>query len=254
MAVATGVALAASAAAGLAGGVMASQASRSAANTAADAQRDSANAALQGQREGMEYQKYLHQQTRADFEPYRKIGERAVSDYDRLMNGYDIQQSPAAKYQLTQGSKALGRSLASRGLSGSGNAAQRFADLNSSIAGSDWNNQYSRIMEALKLGTAASANTSAAGNALGGQIGAGAQNTSSIYSNMGNNLSNIYQQQGNNDASFWSGLGGLPARAAASGLSSYASSGGGIGSGGGMGNGWGQMPEFSVNPMFQPKY
>ena len=244
---------------GVVGGVMGRNASKEASEKAENIQRESTEKGLQAQREALDYQKELYGNTRKDFSPYTAIGEQGAKDYTRLMSGgYDMKESPAAQYQLTKGSQALGRALAARGLSGSGNAAQRFADLNSSIAASDWNNQYTRILDALKLGTGASSVVAGAGNALGGQVGANASNTSSIYGNQGNNMANIYQNEGANEAKFWSGMGGLTSRAAATGISAYA--GGMFGGGSGMGGGgsamsgggspgysWGKMPEFTVN-------
>lgn len=199
--------------------IMGANATESASNTAADAQSYAADKALQGQREALAQQKEIYNNQRADFAPYKGIGERGVQDYTKLMNGeYDMKQSPAAQYQLTQGTKALNRSLAARGLSGSGNAAQRLTELNSNIAASDWANQYSRITDALKIGQGAASSVANAGSQMANNYGQSANAQAGIYGNMGNNMANIAMQQGQNQASLYSGLGGMTTRAATTGI------------------------------------
>jgi hypothetical protein len=141
-------------------------------------------------------------------QPFYEIGKANLPAFQSMISGnYDMKESPAAQYQLTKGTKAMNRALASRGLSGSGNAAQRLTELNQSVAASDWQAQYQRITDALKLGTGASASMGSAGQNLTSSTQAGAQN-----------LGNIAMQQGQNQASLYSGLGGLTSNAAATGL------------------------------------
>ena len=140
--------------------------------------------------------------TTESFRPYTEVGTNALDDYQKMLyGGYDMQESPAAQYQLTQGTKAMNRALASRGLSGSGNAVNRLTELNSSIAATDWSNQYNRLLDAINIGTSASAKTASAGSkyadqlsTAAGQIGSNAWNQAnaqnSIYSNAINTLQN----------------------------------------------------------------
>ena len=140
--------------------------------------------------------------TTESFAPYTEVGTNALDDYQKMLyGGYDMQESPAAQYQLTQGTKAMNRALASRGLSGSGNAVNRLTELNSSIAATDWSNQYNRLLDAINIGTSASAKTASAGSkyadqlsTAAGQIGSNAWNQAnaqnSIYSNAINTLQN----------------------------------------------------------------
>jgi hypothetical protein len=201
---------------GTIGAIAGSSATTTAATTAAHAQ-DAATTLAKNQ----------YNQTRSDFMPYHDVGVAAIPQYQKMLNGgYDMKESPAAQYQLSQGTKALNRSLASRGLSGSGNAVNRLTELNSSIAASDWSNQYSRILDALKLGTGASSSMGAASNTLtqAGQQGA-------------QNLGQIAQNQGNNQASLYAGMGGQTSNAAALGLKAYQAYGAGGGAGAGAGGG-----------------
>jgi hypothetical protein len=196
---------------GTLGAIMGSNATESAANTAADAQRYATDIANQN-----------YQQTRTDFKPFYDVGVNATSDYEKMLHGgYDMKESPAAQYQLQKGTVALNRAMAKRGLSGSGNAVNRLTELNSSIAASDWSNQYSRILDALKLGTGASSSMGAASNT----------NTSANQTGA-TNLGNIATNEGNNQASLYSGLGGQSANSAALGLKAYQTyKGAGVGAG-----------------------
>jgi hypothetical protein len=185
-----------------------SDATTQAANTASEAQRASADAAAQVQREAMAQTERLNK-------PFYEVGTRAIPDYERMLRGgYDMKESPAAQYQLMKGTRAMNRSLASRGLSGSGNAVQRLTELNQSVAASDWNNQYSRILDALKLGTGAS-------STMGASSTSGANALSNIAMQSGTNQANIAMQQGNNQASLYSGVGGIGYNTAALGIKGY---------------------------------
>jgi hypothetical protein len=183
-------------------------ATRSAANTAADATRSAADTSATVQREAMAQSERLNQ-------PFYDVGKAAIPEYQKMVSGgYDMKESPAAQYELTKGTRAMNRALASRGLSGSGNAVNRLTELNQSVAAKDWQNQYSRILDALKLGTGASASMGAASTS-----GANALSNSAMQT--GSNLGNIAMQQGANQASLYSGMGGLTSNAAATGLKGY---------------------------------
>lgn len=202
--------------------IMGSNATEKAAETSANATTAAAGKSYDAQMAALSAQKDIYNQTSADFQPYADVGKRAIPAYEKMLNGgYDMKESPAAKYQLTQGTKALNRAMASRGLSGSGNAVNRLTDLNSSIATSDWSNQYSRILDALKLGTGASSSMGSAGNVLSGATGQNAGQTSATAMSAGNTLAGIYGNLGTNQASLYSGLGGQTSNAAALGLKAY---------------------------------
>jgi hypothetical protein len=171
-----------------------------AADTAAGAQNNATNVANQQFNKQIE----LNQ-------PFYDVGKGAIPDFQKMISGgYDMKESPAAQYELTKGTRAMNRALASRGLSGSGNAVNRLTELNQSVAAKDWQNQYLRILDALKLGTGASASMGNAGNTL--------TNTTQTAAN---NLSNIAMQQGNTQASLYAGIPGATANIAATGLNAY---------------------------------
>jgi hypothetical protein len=70
------------------------------------------------------------------------------------------------------------------------------------IAGQDYMNSYSRILDALKIGTGASAAAGASGQQFSNQIGAA-----------GTNQANITLDQGQSDANLWRGLSQVPGQA-----------------------------------------
>lgn len=119
-------------------------------------------------------------------------------------------ESPAAKYQREKGNVALQRALAARGLGGSGYATSKVADLESSIAASDWENQYNRLLDLTKIGTGASSATGSAGQGLSAAYGQGAQN-----------LGNIASQAGAAKAGLYSGLGAASANTVSAGMKAY---------------------------------
>lgn len=175
-------------------------ATENAANTAAAAQNNATDIANQN------FQKQIELN-----QPFYEAGKSAIPAFQSMLNGtYDMKQSPAAQWQLQQGTQALNRAMAARGLSGSGNAVNRLTELNKSVAASDWNNQYSRILDALKLGTGASSSMGSASNTNTAANQTAAQNLGQIATN-----------EGNNQASLYAGLGGQTSNAAALGLKAY---------------------------------
>ena len=134
----------------------------------------------------------------------------SAGEVPRVQASFNPGQSPAAKYQLEHGNTELMRSLGARGLAGSGYAPSKLAELSSNVAASDWTNQYSRLLDMVKIGTGASQSTGAAANTLSSAYGTGAAN-----------LGNIYSQAGANKASLYSGMGGNAMNAGSLGLKAY---------------------------------
>lgn len=100
--------------------------------------------------------------------------------------------SPAGQYQLSQGTKTLNRALASRGLSGGGQAATALGDLGQSVAAQDYSNKWGRLLDMVKIGTGASAAAGGASQAYSGALGQNALNTQNIQSNLANARSSLY--------------------------------------------------------------
>lgn len=142
--------------------------------------------------------KRIYEEQRDMFRPYYEVGTGALPEYQKMLSGdYEMTESPAAKYQREQATKAMNRAMASRGMSGSGNAINRLTELNSSIAAQDWNNQYNRLIDAIKIGQGAAGSAGQAGSAYANNVGNAMNSLSNIYQNQGNTLSSIYTNMGN---------------------------------------------------------
>lgn len=201
----------------------------------ADAQDEAAKTAANAQLATSSQQKQIYDQMRADFEPYRQVGLGAIPALQNAVLGnWEPNQSPAAKYQLRQGNLALMRGLGARGLAGSGLAPYKLGELSSQVAASDYQNQYNRLLDLVKIGTGASAAT-----------GGAAQGLSSAYGQAGTNLANIYSQMGANKASLYSGMGAASANTFGSGMKLY-DYGKGAGWWGGSGAGAGAVTDADI--------
>lgn len=176
-----------------------------------NAQEDATKQNTQNSQAALNMQQRLHDEDIARNKPFYDKGVQASANLDRMVNGgYDVKESPSARYQLTEGTKSLNRQLAARGLLGSGNAAQRLSELSSGVAANDYDKQYSRLLDQVKIGTGASASAGASSQTLSNQVG---QNS-------------IQQQQnntsaGNARASLYAGMGGASAGAANLGINAY---------------------------------
>lgn len=181
------------------------------ANAATDAANTTAQANISTADKTLAQQQKMYDDQIAREKPFYDTGVTANANLDKMVNGgYDIKQSPAAQYQLTQGTKSLNRQLAARGLLGSGNAAQRLGELSSGVAANDYNQQYSRLLDQVKIGTGASASAGAASSTLSNQMG---QNSLAVQ--------NAQTAQGQARASLYSGMGGLTSNAVNTGINAY---------------------------------
>jgi hypothetical protein len=164
----------------------------------AGATSDAADKAAEAQRYAADVQKGIYQDQVTRYEPFYQQGINSLEDYAKMLKGgYDMKQSPAAQYELQQGTKTMNRQLAARGLLGGGTAANRLTELSSGIAARDWQNSYSRLLDSLKLGSGAAQSMGQSGANYGNQVGGTANSLGSIYTNQGNNMASIYQNQGN---------------------------------------------------------
>ena len=115
----------------------------------------------------------------------------------------------------------LSRQLAARGLLGSGNAAQRLGELSAGVAANDWNQQYGRLLDMVKVGTGASASAGSASQQLGNQIGQNAANVAGINANMAGQVGSAALAAGQAQAGLYGGLGGASTRALNTGINAY---------------------------------
>jgi hypothetical protein len=194
-------------------------------------------------------------------EPYYKMGIKAISPIEKMVyGGYNMKQSPAAQYSLKQGSKSLNRQLAARGLLGSGNAATRLSELSSGIAAGDYNDQYQRLLDQIKVGTGASAQ---AGNTTAG-MGNAANMLSQATQNASGNMINAVGNAANARASLYSGYGAAANSAINTGLNTYNAMNygnmmnryGSLGSSGGISGGFNYDPSdaMGIGSMYPSAY
>jgi len=163
-----------------------------------DASKDAAEEAANAIRYAADVQKQIYQDQVSRYESVLSAGYKLIGRLRQdAEGGYDMKQSPAAQYELQQGTKAMNRQLAARGLLGGGTAANRLTELSQGVAARDWQNAYSRLVDSLKLGTGAAGAMNQAGSNYGNQVGSTGQNLATIYTNQGNNMMSIYQDAGN---------------------------------------------------------
>lgn len=183
--------------------------------------------------------------------PYQAIGTAAIPKYNEMIaKGYTPEgmNSKSAQYMLETGKKALNRALAARGLSGSGNAAERMRALELEVAAKDeatnynrYQDRFNQIIQALNIGRESSGKNAVQNvgipssttfntpsNALTGindtlssAYTSGANNLSTNYTNSAATLANIFQQSGANRASLYGGISGNAMNTAATGMKAY---------------------------------
>jgi hypothetical protein len=158
-------------------------------------------------------QKEMYDADVARQEPFYQQGITSLADYAKMLKGgYDMKQSPAAQYELTQGTKTMNRQMAARGMLGGGTAATRLGELSGGVAARDWQNQYSRLLDSLKLGTGAAGQMGQSGQVFGGQAGQNAGMLANVYTNQGNNMAGIYQNWSNSMANAGATAAGIGVR------------------------------------------
>ncbi len=132
---------------------------------------------------------------------YRGADGSLVGAAPKLSATYDHKASPAAQYQLQQGNKTLGRALAARGLSGSGQAATALGDLSQRTYAEDYDKQISRMGSSVDVGRGAATSTAQAGQNT-------AKSLANIGINQGKTAGDLAIAGGDAKAGLYSGLGG----------------------------------------------
>lgn len=140
-------------------------------------------------------------------EPMRQAGQPdQYSAYNNAIANFNpdfFQESPAYKWQLQQGQRAIDAAMARRGKLNSSTAVNALADYSGQLGANEWDKSYGRLLDLTNIGRGA---TTASGSAA---------------LSTGNALANIYQNQGAAQAqginaaaqqrgSMWSNLGALP--------------------------------------------
>ena len=141
------------------------------------------------------------------------------------------------QWQLEQGTQALNNALRARGKYDSSAGLRAIGDFTRQLGAEETEKYYSRLLDALNIGRGAATAGSSGAMQAGGNIG-------STYMSLGNALAAGRVGQGDANASFWSGLGGMPMNLA----SLYYMGGGGNYSGGSIN----KTTMVNNNPYFYP--
>jgi hypothetical protein len=126
-------------------------------------------------------------------------------------------ESPAAKWQMEQGTKQMNRQLAARGMLGGGSAINRLGEMQRGISASDYQDQYQRLLDSINVAKGFKTDSSGMNSALG------QYNSSMQASNnsLANGLSSAATQLGQAQAGLWSGLGQASGNAISTGVKAY---------------------------------
>lgn len=116
----------------------------------ADAAKDAAGIQAQAGAEANRLQKEMYDQNRADNEPWRQAGMKALGgmqdgDFQRDFNMGDFQADPGYQFRMAEGQKALERSAAARGGLQSGGTMKALAKYSQDVASSEYSNVYNRF-------------------------------------------------------------------------------------------------------------
>jgi hypothetical protein len=146
---------------------------------------DAANAGLESSNA---LQKYMYDQTRADYQRYRQAGYDALSQIQGLLSDPSaITKQADYQFGLQQGTNALNSGAASRGMTYSGAQQKALQRYGQDYAGTKLNESYNRLAGIAGIGQQATGSTTAAG------------------SNYANNVGNALQTAGNNQAGAYVG-------------------------------------------------
>lgn len=153
-------------------------------NNLVNASQSGLNAATNTMNSALGQQNAITQQQLANFAPYQQWGLGGMKEMDQFSNpNYSFLGSPSGAFQFNEGNKMLNRSLANRGLLGSGQAAMAKSDLASKVAANDYETAYNRALNKVKIGTGAAGSANSALGAQSNNIGStmgtigGLQNT-----------------------------------------------------------------------------
>lgn len=140
-------------------------------------------------RSANEMQRYMYDQTRADNEPWRQAGQRALLQMDSdpsLMRNFseaDFVKDPGYDFRMKQGQMGVQSSAAARGGLNSGATMKALQRYGQDYASNEYNNAYNRF----------NADRDQKWNKLSGLAGIG-QNAQNQVGNAGQNYSNQFSQ------------------------------------------------------------
>ena len=89
-------------------------------------------------------QKYIYDTTRADQQPWREAGLKALSGLEKNDFMKDFTGDPGYQFRLNEGNKAINASAAARGMGNSGATLKSLARYGQDFASNEYNNAYNR--------------------------------------------------------------------------------------------------------------
>ena len=89
-------------------------------------------------------QLYMYNNTRADNEPWRQSGVKALAGLEDPNFGQNLQMDPGYAFRLKEGQKAIDAAGSARGMRNSGRALKELARYGQDYASSEYNNAYNR--------------------------------------------------------------------------------------------------------------
>lgn len=148
-------------------------------------------------------QKYMYDQTRSDYQPYREVGYKAL---DKLAGMYlgtggspgaapgpgsygGFMESPGYQFRVDEATKAIERSAAARGGLRSGATMDALQRRVQGVASGEFENYANRLANLAGVGQSATGSTAQAGQNY-------ASGASQAYTNAGNARASAYQNTG----------------------------------------------------------
>jgi hypothetical protein len=184
---------------GIVGSVISSSAAGDAADTAANAQNNATRENARLQREAAAQQQKNFDLLQTQEAPYRGIGTAAVDPFTKMLTGgYNMQESPSAKYAMQQGQKQINSALQTKGLEG--NAVAQLGQLSSQVAANDYQTRFNNLLNALNVGTSAVAGTASSTASSNANLQSGANALTAANTAAAGNLSNIAMQNSGTQA------------------------------------------------------
>lgn len=193
------------------GDILAAAASIGGAYIGREASESAADVQAQAARQGADITQSMFDQTRADTEPWRKMGEGSLYTMGAL-TGVDypgapgtaqeraalaqsrFEKTPGYGFRMSEGLKAIDSNLGARGMRGSGAADKARMRYAQGLAGDEYGNYYNRLANLAGLGQATvgtQAQTAAtAAGALGRSAQEAGQATASGYVGGANAVTN----------------------------------------------------------------
>lgn len=134
------------------------------ANKSAEASTDAARMAAEQEQKGLDFQKSVYEENKANLSPYVKAGAQALDTYQQKLAGatqpsfdykipefkFSAFEDPSAKYMMAQATKALQGSALARGATGGG-FAKALAEKNQEMANTAYGGAWDRYLSKTKM-------------------------------------------------------------------------------------------------------